>query len=35
LLIGAVAACGILWFARRTYMVDYERQKLLGTFAVE
>jgi MFS family permease len=25
----------ILWFARRGYMTDYQRQKSLGTFAVE
>jgi MFS family permease len=35
LLLGITTGLLTLWFARRYYLVDYERQKALGSFAVE
>ena len=35
MLIGCVVGCALLLAAYRTYLADYEKQKALGTFAVE
>jgi MFS family permease len=35
LVVGVCLSFAILWFAKKTYQADYERQKLLGEFAVE
>ena len=35
LLLGITTGLLTLWFARRYYLADYERQKALGSFAVE
>jgi MFS family permease len=35
MLIGCVLGCVLLLVAYRTYLADYEKQRALGTFAVE